>query len=387
MLTSDRSRAVPAKSSDQNELSVQELEQQLQLGLDGPSDLLRPTLDYAISTTGKLLRPRLLLDACAAVGGDVRAAVAAAAGTEFGHIASLIHDDVIDGDAIRRGRPSIQAAFGVPMAILSGDLLVFEMFLSYTRSSEFGISPERTLAAIRMLSQTCIDVCRGQVREAELAGHFETTLDQYLDVIRLKTASVCRASCEIGATLGGGNDAEVTALAAYGEALGLAFQVVDDILEYTGTQQDLGKPLDSDMRNGRITLPVIYALESDSTTHAEVVRLLSNHGAAHAQLARVLRSSGAIGRAQATAKQWACVAQSKLEVLPDSVARRQLAVYANELVNRRRERAGPAGHAVFGWARPCARRTAQAAPRQPLGWNAVILGTRHGDVPGGATHG
>jgi geranylgeranyl diphosphate synthase type I len=221
------------------------------------------------------------------------------------------------------------------MAILSGDLLVFEMFLAYTRSAEFGISPERTLAAIRVLSQTCIDVCRGQAREAELAGRFETTLNQYVEVIRLKTASVCRASCAIGATLGGGTADEIAALAAYGEALGLAFQVTDDVLEYTANAQELGKPLDSDMRNGRITLPLIYALQADPETHAEVVRLLSAEATAHAQLAHLLQSSGAISRAYETARQWVCIAREQLDALPDSTARRRLLGYANDLINRK----------------------------------------------------
>src|SRR6185312_15873124 len=108
-----------------------------------------------------------------------------------------------------------------------------------------GAGADRALRAIEILSQTCIDVCRGQALEAELAARLDVTEGTYLEVIRLKTAGVCRAATEIGATLGGGSDAAVGALRAYGEALGMAFQVVDDLLEYTGNATALGKPLDS----------------------------------------------------------------------------------------------------------------------------------------------
>jgi geranylgeranyl diphosphate synthase type I len=277
----------------------------------------------------------LLIDACRAVGGDPAAVLPAAVGTELGHIASLVHDDIIDGDNLRRGRPAVHSAFGVPLAILTGDLLVFQMFACYTECAERGISPQRTLRAIQILSQTCIDVCRGQSLEAETSGAIETSETTYFEVVRLKTASVCRAAAEIGATLGGANPRAVAALRAYGEALGIAFQIIDDVLEYAGEADQLGKPLDSDLRNHRITLPLIYALSTDEVRPA-VLRLLDDHQDGHAPLAQLLVEHGMLARAHERAETFTRSAQEHLSALPASEARERLRSYAVELLERDR---------------------------------------------------
>src|ERR1051326_4962185 len=188
------------------------VQRRLHIGLGEMSGRLASAAEHAAGASGKLLRPQLILDACRAVGGDPALVLPAAIGTELGHIASLVHDDVIDGDTVRRGRPAVHSAFGVPLAILTGDLFVFQMFACYVECSERGVSADRTLRAIRILSQACIDVCRGQALEAEIAGDFDTTESTYLEVVRLKTAGVCRAAAEIGATLGGGSSQSVSAL-------------------------------------------------------------------------------------------------------------------------------------------------------------------------------
>lgn len=291
--------------------------------------------DHAVAAAGKLMRPQLVLDACQAVGGDPARVLPAAVGTELGHIASLVHDDVIDGDTLRRGRPAVHAAFGLPLAILTGDLFVFEMFACYADCADGGVSAERTLRAIQILSKACIDVCRGQAFEADLAGNIGISESTYFDVIRLKTAGVCRAAAEVGATLGGGNAQSVEALRAYGEGLGMAFQILDDVLEYTGDASELGKPLDSDVRNGRVTLPLIYALgEPELRTGA--LRLLMQGANGRAGLAELLHSAGVIARACRTAETFTSKAQSHLSVLPWSEATARLHSYAHRLLDRSR---------------------------------------------------
>jgi geranylgeranyl diphosphate synthase type I len=292
--------------------------------------------EHAVGGSGKLLRPQLLLDACRAVAGDPASVLPAAIGTELGHIASLVHDDVIDGDNVRRGRPAVHSAFGIPLAILTGDLFVFQMFACYVECSERGINAERTLRAIHILSQACIDVCRGQALEAEIAGDCDTTESTYFEVVRLKTAGVCRAAAEIGATLGGGSPQSVSALRGYGEALGMAFQILDDVLEYAGEPDRLGKPLDSDLRNHRVTLPLIYALNSGSETRTSAMRWLREDSNGRAPLAALFEERGIVARARQTARSFTQTAQRHLRALPSTDARERLRSYAVSLLERDR---------------------------------------------------
>jgi geranylgeranyl diphosphate synthase, type I len=329
----------PLGAVEQDALAV-ELRRQLRASLPDAAGPLARAAEHAVASPGKLVRPLLLLDACRAVGGDPEVALPAAIGTELGHIASLVHDDIIDGDAERRGRPAVHARFGLPLAILTGDFLVFETFLCYSQCAERGAGAERTLAAIRTLSRTCLELCRGQALEATLAGDPDVSVATYLEVIRLKTASVCRATAEIGACLGGGSAEAIAALGAYGEALGLAFQIVDDVLCYGDRADQLGKPPDSDLRNGRVTLPLVYALRAGPSVREAVLGLLAGPVAerarAHARLAALLRSSGALARARACAASYTEAAKRHLDRLPPTSARARLLARADELLGRAR---------------------------------------------------
>ncbi len=333
MLTSTSPSAPRAADVSEQDLLQSELRRQVQLSLGERAGPLGTAATHALASTGKLVRPRLVLDACRAVGGDPDAALPAAVGTELGHIASLVHDDIIDGDVTRRGQPAVHAHYVVPLAILTGDLLVFQTFLCYTQALDHGVSPERTLSAIRILSQTCIELCRGQALEAAVAGDFGLAEADYLEVVRLKTASVCRGAAEIGATLGGGSPAAVSALGAYGEAMGIAFQIIDDLLEYVGDPLKLGKPVDSDIRNVRVTLPLIYALEAAQDGQAELLRSLLR-GQAHAELAALLQQQGALARTRLLAERYTELAQQHLEQLPSTPARERLRHYATDLLKR-----------------------------------------------------
>ncbi|HEX6122751.1 MAG TPA: polyprenyl synthetase family protein, partial [Ktedonobacterales bacterium] len=267
---------------------------------------LAKTTEHVLSTPGKLLRPLLLLDACRAAGGDPERVFPAACGTEYGHIASLIHDDIMDGDEARRGQPTLHVKYNLPAAILTGDLLIFQTFLSYTDCMESGVSADRVLKAIRTLSRTCIEMCQGQALEAAMAGKLETTEEAYLEMIHLKTASFCSAAARIGARLGGAEESAIIALGNYGHYLGMAFQIVDDLLPYFGDQTVLGKPITSDMRNRRVTLPVIYALQSRDRQVPQRLRALFAADAgldaeAYRELLHLLNASRSLDRARAVA--------------------------------------------------------------------------------------
>lgn len=301
--------------------------------------LLAETSAYVLSSPGKLLRPQLLLDACRAAGGDPALAFPAAAGTEYGHIASLIHDDIIDGDAERRGQTALHVKYDLGTAILTGDFLIFQTFLSYTECLEQGVSAERVLAAIRTLSVTCLEMCQGQALEASIAGRLDTSEATYLEMIRLKTASLCRAAARIGALMGGAPEEAIEAVGLYGENLGLAFQIVDDLLCYEGHAARVGKPLGSDLHNGRVTLPVIYALEDgDDALRERVARLFAggegDEMAAHARLHDILRATGALERARGRAARYAARATASLDRLPSSESRERLRAVATTVLTR-----------------------------------------------------
>jgi geranylgeranyl pyrophosphate synthase len=315
------------------------LDHHLANSLASPTGVLAQAAGHVLAAPGKLMRPRLLLDACLAAGGDPDRALPAAAGTEFGHIASLIHDDIIDGDAERRGRETLHRKYSLSTAILTGDLFIFQTFLSYTHCHDLGISAERVLTAINLLSRTCVEVCEGQALEAAMVGRLDTPEETYLEMIRLKSASVCRAAAEIGACLAEGPDEFVRALRAFGEHLGMAFQIIDDVLAYDGQPSLLGKPQLSDLSNGRVTIPIIYAIDAAGLAALRQIDALfwlarTDPNKSYAQLVDLLVTTRALERARKSATQAIEQAKLQLDYLPTSDARERLRALADLVLIR-----------------------------------------------------
>lgn len=227
-------------------------------GLDS-ADILDEMCRHALVPPGKLFRPWLLLESCAAAGGDPWCAIPAAVGTEFGHVASLVHDDIIDQDEIRRSRSSVQHKYGVYNAIVAGDAMLFGLYLRLAQCRERGVEPRWIVAALDAVSRAGIELCRGQMNETFLCGNAHARLDHYLGVIRGKTAALFAGACEVGGLLAGGDDKVVTSLRSYGDELGITFQMADDLLAYCSTDDFAGKDLLSDSRNKRMTFPLIMA--------------------------------------------------------------------------------------------------------------------------------
>ncbi len=308
------------------------------LALGQSEGFLAETSDHVLSSPGKLLRPLLLLDACRAAGGDPELVFPAAAGTEYGHIASLIQDDIIDNDDTRRGQETLHTKYNLPVAILTGDFFIFNMFLSYARCVDEGADAGRVVDAIRTLSTTCLEICQGQALEAVIAGRLDTTEQTYLEMIALKTAGVCRAAAWIGAHLGGASEEHAAALGEYGMDLGIAFQLVDDILSYEGTIVHTGKPVHSDMANGRVTLPIIYALQAaDPAVRDRIVEIFNSdepHQGRHAELVEILQATRALSRARALAYRYTTRATHCLDTLPYSEARERLRTLSHIALTR-----------------------------------------------------
>lgn len=235
---------------------------------------------YALLPAGKLVRPLMALQAAEAVGGNPADVLTAVLGLEYLHAATLVHDDIIDGDMTRRGRPSVPAAYGVPNAIVAGDHLIFSAFESIV-DEPWAASPARVAAAVGELAEAGRDLCRGQMLESQLVADLDAGAQCYPEMIRLKTGALFRAACYVGATLGGAGAAAGAGLAAYGENVGIAFQIRDDLLCYEATPEQTGKPGTSDLLNGRPTLPLILAYERSGKADREELRAVLARRAGH----------------------------------------------------------------------------------------------------------
>lgn len=295
---------------------------------------------YALTPVGKLFRPALLLDSALAVGGSFSAVLPAAVGAECGHVASLIHDDIVDDDHLRRGRTSVHHRYGVGDAIIAGDALIFDLFASLAECRRTGVPDGQVVSALEAVTRAGLDLCRGQILEAELGRSVCLDTDAYLRMIALKTAAYFRGACECGAILGGGQPELVDALAEYGERLGLAFQIHDDLLPYISDARVTGKPDTSDVRNGRLTLPVILAYQAGTRAEQRLVRESVTAPGDPEQtlvaLHEIAERTGALTAARAMARRCADESRRALELLPATPSRERLGLLTEAVLTRDR---------------------------------------------------
>ncbi|HSA53627.1 MAG TPA: polyprenyl synthetase family protein, partial [Yinghuangia sp.] len=226
-------------------------------------------------------------------------------------------------DELRRGRPAVHRRFGTPLAILAGDGLLFAAFEQVARCAERGVPARAVQQAVGVLAAAGRDMAEGVARELGWTTTVQgagcaSALADYAETARLKTAALLRASCEMGALLGGGGARQVRALAAYGQALGIAFQIRDDLLPYTSTAAREGKPADSDLRNARPALPlVLVGALGDARARTRLTALLADDPSArHEELAALLEETGALKQAQVIAQEYALQCHQALDDLP-----------------------------------------------------------------------
>ncbi|OKK04769.1 hypothetical protein AMK26_15885 [Streptomyces sp. CB03234] len=263
----------------------------------GQDDQLGRIAEYALVPPGKMLRPLLVLESARCAGGRPEDLTELALAVEYLHVATLIHDDIIDGDDMRRGRPSVQAAFGVPSAIVAGDGLILETFATLTGARPEGVTDAAVVAVVSVLARAGVSLCRGQLLESEYVGDLNCTVDQYLVMARLKTGVLFESACRIGAILATDRPEWIDALGVFGEQLGTAFQVRDDLLAFDDSPALLGKPRESDLHNRRPTLPVLLAYEragdDDRKELERVFRDERPHDDAYALVRDVVERTGA----------------------------------------------------------------------------------------------
>jgi len=263
---------------------------------------------YAVETIaagGKRLRPLLVCLAAGAPPVETDGLLRAAVAVELVHGATLIHDDVLDGSQLRRGRPTVFASGGRSMATATGDLLFSRAFaeLAGTGSAE----------AVRVLSRASCDLAEGELMQRSDAFAAEVSVERYLERCRLKTAVLFRAACELGALQAGG---PAEALGAFGEQIGLAFQILDDVLDVTGPPERTGKPRGADLLDGTVTLPLILARACDPELAALDLRGVDTPETA-AQVCDRIAATGALEQARARSLELVAAARDALPPLPD----------------------------------------------------------------------
>jgi geranylgeranyl diphosphate synthase type I len=316
------------------------LRRELDVRWPADGDRMQEISRYGLLAPGKLLRPLLLVTAAEATGGSRDKVVPAALAVEYLHVASLIHDDVIDGDDLRRGQDSVHARYGVPDAIATGDGLLFRVFSAVAECAALRVPEAAVLAAVQVLAQAGEDLCRGQVQESLLAaaGPQGCGLDAYREMASLKTGALLRGACRAGALLSGGTPEETDTVTAFAEHVGLAFQMYDDLLPYLADSSVTGKPGTSDAANLRPTFPVLLAYRTGSPAVRRRLEVALGGGsspeATFAELHDVLVATGALELAQVQSRAEAERAKARLGALPRSEAADVLAAVADLTVRR-----------------------------------------------------
>ena len=273
---------------------------------------------YIISAGGKRIRPMLVLLFASALGFAGRERFELAATVEFIHTATLLHDDVVDESALRRGRQTANALFGNAASVLVGDFV-------YSRAFQMMVSVNR-MRVLEVLADATNVIAEGEVLQLMNMHDPDLSVNDYLRVIRYKTAKLFEASARIGAMLAeAGNEVEELC-AVYGRSLGTAFQLIDDLLDYEGATEQLGKNVGDDLREGKPTLPLLLAMERGSAAERELIRHAIEHGevARLPEIVEIVRHTGAIAATRDAARAEAEKAAQALTALPESAYREAL---------------------------------------------------------------
>ncbi|MFQ6053284.1 MAG: polyprenyl synthetase family protein [Candidatus Bathyarchaeia archaeon] len=292
-------------------------------------EVLYEAASHLIKAGGKRLRPYLVLKSCEIVGGDAEVALPFAAAIEILHNFTLIHDDVMDNDMVRRGVPTVHAKWGVPIAIASGDLLFAKVYEAMLRKDV----QERLLCSIvrdciERVTEAAIAISEGQVFDISFPRLSDVSEEDYFHMVGGKTAALFKACAEVGALVGGGDPREVERLGGFAWNAGIAFQLVDDYLGATADEETLGKPVGSDLREGKKTLIIIHALSrANPRERAKIESVLGVKNAPSEDVEAVnklLESLGSLSRALDSANRYAEEAKRMLDPFPDSEAKRDL---------------------------------------------------------------
>lgn len=293
-----------------------------------PQNLYRAAR-HIIDAGGKRLRPFLVLKSCKLVGGREGDAIPTAAALELLHTFTLLHDDIMDNDEKRRGVPTVHNQWGVPIAIVAGDLLFAKVYEAITKFTDpKRVTAKRIVQVLKEVSEATVTICEGQTRDMMFESKETVSEDEYFEMIQAKTATLFETSARCGGILGGANNRQVDRLGEYGRYAGIAFQVIDDVLALTADEKVLKKPVGNDIREGKRTLIVVHALEKASKNQKKRILETLGDGSASPERIRetveLIDSLGAIDYAKEVAEKYIERAKEALASFPASEDREDL---------------------------------------------------------------
>ncbi len=298
--------------------------------MHSPVALIPQLAGHIIAAGGKRLRPILTLASARLCGYQGRRHLTLAACVELIHTATLLHDDVVDQSDLRRGLSTANAVWGIQPSVLVGDFL-------FSRAFQLMVA-DGSLEVLKILSDASAVIAEGEVQQLMTTNDTATGEDDYLSVVAAKTAALFAAACRIGAVVAERPEAEELALGAYGRNFGIAFQLVDDILDFSARQAELGKTVGDDFREGKITLPVILAYrrgdEAERGFWRRCLEDLEQDEADLAQALALMERHNALGDAMARARSYGTKAREALEVFPDSPIKREMIEVVDFCVER-----------------------------------------------------
>lgn len=311
---------------------LQLVEEELRRNFQSHIKTISDVGEHILLGGGKRLRPALLLLASRMLRYEGYRDVIYGAVIEFIHTATLVHDDIIDEAAIRRGRTSINYRWGNHLTVLVGDYL-------YTHSMNLALA-EGNLDVLRLLSNVTIKMIEGEILGLEQNGRTDLTIDDYFEIVNRKTAALFGACCRIPAYLTDATEPNAAALQAYGYNLGVCFQLIDDLLDFTSSTEVLGKPALSDLKEGKLTLPLILALPRATARERELVTqvaaLKSFDGIDPAEISEIARKYDALDETRAIARDYAQRARTALDAFPSSQAKETLELALEFVMERDR---------------------------------------------------
>lgn len=305
------------------------VDEKLRLMVQSSEPKLTEASMHVIGAGGKRMRPTVTILAYKALGGkDTEQIVDIATGFELIHSATLVHDDINDGGLTRRGRETVYRKFGLHNAIITGDFLFVKAFA-------LGGQFDRTV--VSTTADACAKLAEGEILQNRFQHKNNLTIEQYVNIMQRKTAEPIRAGAMVGAYLAGGGTKAMDALGSYGLDLGIAFQIVDDILDFTGDEKKTGKPVGTDLKEGYLTLPSLIAMRDSAEARKAISSLVKTPGPSSDEVkrcAKLVIASGAIEKARAMSQMYGNEALQHLDCLPDNQYSRSLRSLVSKVLER-----------------------------------------------------
>lgn len=311
---------------------LREVEEELRRNFRSDIRTISDVGEHILAGGGKRLRPALLLVVSKLLGYDGKRDVTYGAVVEFIHTATLIHDDIIDEAELRRGRKSVNYGWGNNLTVLVGDYLFMHAMSMALEEGDLDI--------LRLLSTVTIQMIEGEILGLEQSGRADLSFDEYFAIVERKTAALFGASCRLPAFLVNAPERQSLALTEYGRNLGICFQLVDDILDYTSSSEVLGKPTLSDLKEGKVTLPLILAMPRATEAEREMIARIATtktfDGSSAAEVLDLVQRYDGVTEARAVARTYADRARAALQIFPPSPALEALQVALEFVINRDR---------------------------------------------------